>query len=92
MWREAAVLFGANAFRIRGALKEDSAGRALATFRDHMARRTVENPDLEHRARRLGLAGKIREMEENGFVVIERAISTDFADELRGADARGHGA
>ena len=50
-----------------------------------MARRTVENPDLEHRARRLGLTGKIREMEENGFVVIERAISADFADELREA-------
>ena len=57
-----------------------------------MARRTVENPDLEHRARRLGLTGKIREMEENGFVVIERAISADFADELRDGDAGGHGA
>ena len=83
MWREASTLFGKNAFRIKGALKNDAAGRALANFRDHMARRTVENPDLEHRARRLGLAGKIREMEENGFVVIERAISTDLADELR---------
>ncbi|HZZ36821.1 MAG TPA: phytanoyl-CoA dioxygenase family protein [Caulobacteraceae bacterium] len=83
MWREAAVLFGNDAFRIKGVLKDDAARRAVANFHDHMAHRTVENPDLEHRARRLGLAGKIREMEENGFVVIERAISTDFADELR---------
>lgn len=83
LWREAAVLFGADALRIKGAPGDDAGVRALANFHDHMARRTVENPDLEHRARRLGLAGKVREMEENGFVVIERAISSDFADELR---------
>jgi len=84
MWREAAVLFGKDAFRIKGRLQEAST-QILANFHDHMARRTVENPDLEHRARRLGLTGKIREMEENGYVVVERAISTDFADELRAA-------
>jgi hypothetical protein len=83
MWREAAVLFGKDAYRIKGALEDEAIQRALANFHDHMARRTVENPDLEHRARRLGLTGKIREMEENGFVVIERAISEPFADELR---------
>jgi len=83
MWREAAVLFGPDAFRIKGAFNDEAAQRALAHFHDHMARRTVENPDLAHRARRLGLAGKIREMEENGFVVIEKAISTDLADDLR---------
>jgi len=82
MWREAAVLFGKDAFRIKGQLG-DAAQRMLANFHDQMARRTVENPDLEHRARRLGLTGKIREMEENGYVVIERAISEPFADELR---------
>ena len=83
MWREAAVLFGRDAFRIKGGLKDEAAGRMLANFHDHMAHRTVENPDLEHRARKLGLTGKIREMEENGYVVIERAISGDFADQLR---------
>jgi ectoine hydroxylase-related dioxygenase (phytanoyl-CoA dioxygenase family) len=84
MWREAAVMFGKDAFRVRGALP-DAASRLLALFHDHMARRTVENPDLEHRARQLGLAGKIREMDENGYVVLERAISPDFADVLREA-------
>jgi ectoine hydroxylase-related dioxygenase (phytanoyl-CoA dioxygenase family) len=83
MWREAAVLFGKEAFRSKGRLEDDAAQRLLANFHDHMARRTVENPDLEHRARRLGLTGKIREMEENGYVVIERAISSKFADQLR---------
>ncbi len=84
MWREASHLSGKDAFRIGGRLDE-AAMRLLGLFHDHMARRTVENPDLEHRARRLGLAGKIREMEDQGFAVIERAISGDFADELREA-------
>ena len=83
MWREAAVLFGKDAFRIKGRLTDEVAARMLANFHDLMAKKTVENPDLEHRARRLGLTGKIREMEENGYVVIERAISTDLADDLR---------
>ncbi|MEZ5597096.1 MAG: hypothetical protein R3E84_11995 [Pseudomonadales bacterium] len=53
-----------------------------------MARRTVENPDLAHRARRLGLLERIREIEANGYTVIERAISPEFADTLRAATLR----
>ena len=84
MWREATHMSGKDAFRVRGSLP-DEASRLLGLFHDHMARRTVENPDLEHRARRLGLTGKIREMDQQGFVVVERAITADFADELRAA-------
>ena len=47
----------------------------LALLHDHMGRRTVENPDLAHRAARHGLTGKVREMEEHGYTVIENAIS-----------------
>ncbi len=43
----------------------------------------MENPDLAHRAKRLGLSGNIREMEAQGYTVVERAISPDFADEMR---------
>jgi hypothetical protein len=82
MWREATHMSGTDAFNVRGRLS-DEASRLLGLFHDHMARRTVENPDLEHRARRLGLTGKIREMDEQGFVVLERAITPEFADELR---------
>jgi len=84
MWREATRMSGEDAFRVRGSLP-DAASRVLGLFHDHMARRTVENPDLEHRARRLGLTGKVRDMDEQGFVVVERAITADFADELREA-------
>jgi ectoine hydroxylase-related dioxygenase (phytanoyl-CoA dioxygenase family) len=88
MWREARHLFGKDAFRMKGALADEAAQTLLGLAHDHMARRTVENPDLEHRARRLGLTGKIREMEENGFAIVERAISNDFADEMRAAIKR----
>ena len=84
MWREAAQMSGKDAFHVRGGLP-DEASPLLGLFHDHMARRTVENPDLEHRARRLGLTGKIRDMDEQGFVVLERAITPAFADVLRAA-------
>jgi len=84
MWREATHMSGKDAFCVRGSLP-DEASRLLGLFHDHMARRTVENPDLEHRARRLGLTGKIRDMDEQGFVVLERAITPALADVLRAA-------
>ena len=83
MWREARHTFGDEAFRLRGDLPDEPTRTLMGLFHDHMARRTVENPDLEHRARRLGLIGKIREMEDQGFTVIERAITDAFADEVR---------
>jgi len=52
------------------------------------AAQSVGAPDLAHRAERLGIAGKLREMEEQGYTVLERAISPEFADELRDATLR----
>jgi hypothetical protein len=87
-FREVAQIFGKDALRMRGALQNDSARELVALLHDHMGRRTVENPDLAHRAARLGLTGKIRELEENGFAVLERAISPEFADDVRAATLR----
>lgn len=88
MWREALHTFGKDSFRIKGRIEDEQVQTLLGLLHDHMARRTVENPDLEHRARKLGLSGKIREMEDQGFTVIERAISPEMADELRAAIRR----
>jgi Phytanoyl-CoA dioxygenase (PhyH) len=88
MWREVATMFGRDALRVKGALQDKAANVMLALLHDHLGRRTVENPDLAHRAARQGLSGKIREMEEKGYTVIERAISPEFADEVRGATLR----
>ena len=88
MRREVAAMHGADAVRMRGRLENPAAGEILALLHDHLGRRTVENPDLAHRAERQGLSGKIREMEEQGYTVIERAISPEFADEVRAATLR----
>lgn len=85
--RELALMFGRDALFVRGCL-ELQAQEALDLFMDHMGRSTMENPDLEHRARRQGLIEKIREVHEQGFTVLERVISPEFADELRDATLR----
>ena len=88
MWREVAQQFGKDAVRMKGRFPDAATGEVLALLHDHLGRRTVENPDLRHRAARQGLLGNIREMEEQGFTVIEGAISPEFADELREATLR----
>jgi ectoine hydroxylase-related dioxygenase (phytanoyl-CoA dioxygenase family) len=88
MGREVVTMFGRNALRVKGGLKDEHAGEIMALMHDHMGRRTVENPDLAHRADRQGLTGKIREMEEQGYTIVERAISPKFADAVRSATLR----
>lgn len=88
MNREIAMVFGKRALEVKGALASAPAQEILLDLHDHMGRRTVENPDLQHRAARLGLTGKIREMESQGYTVLERAISPEFADEVRSATLR----
>jgi hypothetical protein len=86
--REVANWFGTDVVRIKGEFTDDAVRALFVRLHDHLGRRTVENPDLAHRAARQGLTGKIREMEAQGYTVIERAISPDFADELRAATLR----
>jgi hypothetical protein len=88
MRRELATMHGKDAVKITGRLENSAAGEIISLLHDHLGRRTVENPDLYHRAQRQGLTGKIREMEEQGYTVIERAISPEFADEVRAATIR----
>jgi ectoine hydroxylase-related dioxygenase (phytanoyl-CoA dioxygenase family) len=88
MRREVAAMHGKDAVRMRGRPDNPAAGEILALLHDHLGRRTVENPDLAHRAERQGLSRNIREMEEQGYTVIERAISPEFADEVRAATLR----
>ena len=68
---------------LRGRFADRRVDELLARLHDHLGRRTVENPDLHHRAARQGLAGNIVEMEEQGYTVLEHAISDEFADEIR---------
>jgi hypothetical protein len=81
--RELVRQFGKDALRVRGRLPDRTVGALLDRLHDHLGRRTVENPDLCHRATRQDIAGNVAEMEEHGFTILERAISDEFADELR---------
>lgn len=82
--RAVAEWFGEDAYRRRERGKLASPARALLDrLHDHLGRRTVENPDLHHRAERQGLLGHIRDMERDGYAVIENAITDDEADLLR---------
>lgn len=86
--REVATMLGNDAIRVKGVLENETANEMLLLLHDHMGRRTVENPDLAHRAERQGLSARIREMEEKGYTIIEHAISPQFADEVRAATLR----
>jgi ectoine hydroxylase-related dioxygenase (phytanoyl-CoA dioxygenase family) len=86
--REVRTIFGKDAIRVKGRFADEAALEMVNHLHDHMGRRTVENPDLAHRARRQGLTRHIREMEDQGYTVIERAISPAFADEVRAATLR----
>ena len=61
MGREVATMFGRDALRVKGALKDKAANVTLALLHDHLGRHTVENPDLAHRAARQGFASNPRD-------------------------------
>ncbi len=84
-WRELRHLFGPDAVRVCGRFADREAGTVVALLHDHLGRRTVDNPDLHHRANRQGVARHVAEMEQHGFTVLQRAISEAFVDELRAA-------
>ena len=86
--REVAHLYGAEALKVRGGISDPLTLHVLGTLFDHLGRMTVENPDLAHRAARQGLSGKIREMADQGYVIVENAITPEFADEAREAILR----
>src|SRR3954466_13515277 len=62
-WREVVQQYGKDAVRVRGGGLDAAASTLLTRLHDHMARRTVENPDIFHRATRQGLADHVRHMD-----------------------------
>ncbi|MBL8555283.1 MAG: phytanoyl-CoA dioxygenase family protein [Phenylobacterium sp.] len=88
MLREVRAIFGPDAIRFGGRGLPEGTVELMALFHDHMGRATVENPDLAHRARRQKLSRHIREMEDQGYTIVEHAISDGFADEVREATIR----
>ncbi len=55
----------------------------LGGLHDHMARRTINNPDIDHRIEHYGLRSNVEELTKQGFTVIEDAFTDKMANELR---------
>lgn len=83
MLKEVAHLYGEGALKVRGGVADPGVQALLGALFDHLGRKTVENPDLAHRAAKQGLSQKIREMETQGYTIVENAITPEFADEAR---------
>jgi len=83
MTRQLECLYGRGALRVEGKLEDPEAAALMMSLHDHMGRRTVENPDLFHRASAMGLCGNIREMEETGYTILPNALPWEFADDVR---------
>ena len=82
MRREITHLYGKDAIQVKGQASP-ALDALLAGLHDHLGRRTVENPDLKHRALRQRMAGHVADLDAQGFTVLERAISDEVADEIR---------
>ena len=54
----------------------------LGGLHDHMARRTVNNPDVNHRLEHYGLRSSAEELQGQGYTVLESAFTDVMADEL----------
>ena len=71
-------------FQTQGGLDKAPAAllEAMAGMHDHLGKRTVANPDTEHRIDRLGMRRHVEEIEERGYTVVENAISDELCAEL----------
>ena len=66
------------------------AKRICDAFRDHLARRTVVNPDVAHRIESFGLTNNTAAFDDTGYTVFTGAFSDSYADALRAETARNH--
>lgn len=61
----------------------------LGGLHDHMARRTISNPDVEHRIEHYGLGNNSDALANQGHTILDAAFTEKMADELRAAGGCG---
>ena len=54
----------------------------LGGLHDHMARRTINNPDVDHRIEHYGLRSHAEELDGQGLTILKSAFTDAMADEL----------
>ena len=82
--KEYHYLGGDRAPRQQGQMPEDSAvADLMRQLHDHLAVRTINNPDVGHRIRYFGLERQVAELADTGYTVLENAFSDDYATQMR---------
>jgi hypothetical protein len=76
-------LYGDRGLQSRGKPLPEALAPLLSELHDYLARRTVENPDLGHRIRALGLEARAEQLARDGYTVLENAIPHSLTEELR---------
>lgn len=61
----------------------------LGGLHDHMALRTINNPDVEHRIEHYGLRSNVEDLAATGRTVLDSALTDQMADELHTVDPCG---
>ena len=61
----------------------------LGGLHDHMARRTINNPDIDHRIDHYGLRDNSEALATQGHTILDAAFTEKMADELRAAEGCG---
>lgn len=56
--------------------------KLLSGLHDHLAKRTVGNPDIPHKLKHLDVEERVGEVGESGYTIFEKAITDAFVDEL----------
>ncbi len=83
--RESQHRAGAGHLQMTGTLPDQPVAQMLHGLHDHLARRTIDNVDIGQRITALGLEKNAAELAENGYTIIERAVSEAMADEVAAA-------
>ena len=84
--REHAHVFGRAALTLRGELPQTPGLlELLGEMHNHLARHTINNPDVAHRLKSLDLQDQAAEIETQGYTILENALSERTTDALREA-------
>ena len=91
IFRAYTTLFGDERPEETGSLpKVPNLQQFFTEVHDHMARRTVNNPDVLNRLENFELAKNAADLDTKGYTILEGAFTSRYADALREATEANH--
>ena len=89
--KEYHYLGGDKAPQQHGQMPADPAvAELMRELHDHLAVRTINNPDIGHCVKHFGLERQVAELADTGYTVLENAFTDDYARELREETHKNH--